>query len=213
MADPKQPKGADAFISEAYAMQNERELLDFYKTHADEYDNQMLAKLAYISPAVIADLLDQCLDDKTPAVLDVGCGTGLAGEHILERGFTTIDGLDFSADMIGVARGKGIYRNLYVADVNQPLNLADESYGAVICTGTFTHGHVGPEPLEEIFRILASGGVLACTVHQDLWVDRGFERTLGELEQTGRIERLYLEKGAYYKGAGPEGWFCVYCRP
>ena len=64
---------------------------------------------------------------------------------------------------------------MLVGDLSQPLEVPDSEYHAVISSGTFTHGHVGPEPLDEIFRILKPNGILACTVHIDLWQTRGFE--------------------------------------
>jgi ubiquinone/menaquinone biosynthesis C-methylase UbiE len=86
----------------------------------------------------------------------------------------------------------------------------DESYDAVISSGTFTHGHVGPEPLDEIFRILKPGGILACTIHQDLWTSMGFEEKLAALTAKGIASPVSCEMDSYYKDRDPEGWFCVY---
>ena len=38
----------------------------------------------------------------------------------------------------------------------------------------FTHGHAGPEPFDEIIRILRPGGIFVCTVHKDIWELRGY---------------------------------------
>ena len=185
-------------------------MVDFYRKWADDYDRQMLDNLNYQSPTLIARLLVKFLTDRNAPILDIGCGTGLTSVLLHSNGYTHIDGLDFSADMLRVAGERNIYQNLIEADLNLPLNIPDNQYLAAISSGTFTHGHVGPGPLDEIFRILQNGGILACTIHLDLWQSRGFEAKLQDLIDSGIIQCLYREKDIYYEGGEPEGWFCVY---
>jgi ubiquinone/menaquinone biosynthesis C-methylase UbiE len=97
-----------------------------------------------------------------------------------------------------------------VADLNLPLALEDNSYDAVVSSGTFTHGHVGPEPLGEIFRILRPGGLLACTVHFDLWHNKGFDSVFASLMSQKKIKSIALREGPYFDNQDAEGWFCVY---
>lgn len=78
-------------------------------------------------------------------LLDAGCGTGLVGGELVQRGFSALDGVDLSHGMLNIARSKGIYRQLEIADITRPLPFDPGSYGAVVCVGTFTAGHVGPE--------------------------------------------------------------------
>ena len=40
---------------------------------------------------------DNCVDAK---VMDFGCGTGLVGKYLVERGFKHVDGIDASKGMI-----------------------------------------------------------------------------------------------------------------
>ena len=185
-------------------------MVDFYKKWASDYDHQMLDVLGYTSPIKIAGQLCQYLPDTAAAVFDVGCGTGLTCVLLAEKGYTNLDGIDLSPDMVRVAGERGIYRELLVGDVNQALERDDASYDAIISSGTFTHGHVGPEPLDEIFRILKPGGVLACTIHQDLWESMGFDQKFGSLVAAGVASRVSFDIGSYYKDREPEGWFCVY---
>jgi predicted TPR repeat methyltransferase len=51
------------------------------------------------------------------AVLDVGCGTGLAGEALAALGFAVVDGLDISPEMMAVAMARGAYRQCLQADL------------------------------------------------------------------------------------------------
>lgn len=204
------PKGPSEFVDAAYHLDDEASMVEFYKKWASDYDHQMLEELGYTSPTKIAEQLCPILPDTQAAVFDVGCGTGLTCVFLADKGYTNLDGIDLSPDMVRVAGERGIYRELLVGDVNQPLERDDESYDAVISSGTFTHGHVGPEPLAELFRILKPGGVLACTVHQDLWESMGFDKKFESLVAAGIASQVSCELGSYYKNRQPEGWFCVY---
>jgi len=203
-------KGPSAFVNEAYQLEDESSTVDFYKKWAADYDHQMLDILGYTSPTLIAQKLSQQLPDTQSTIFDIGCGTGLTCLFLAERGYANLDGIDLSPDMVRVAGERGIYRELLVGDVNQALERDDASYDAVISSGTFTHGHVGPEPMDEIFRILKPGGILACTVHEDLWESMGFVTKFEELVRQGVASLISQEIDAYYKSGPAEGWFCVY---
>jgi predicted TPR repeat methyltransferase len=205
-----EPIGRSAFVDEAYHLEDENSMVDFYKKWAADYDHQMLDQLGYSSPTKIAQQLSEQLPDTEASVFDVGCGTGLTCVFLAEKGYSNLDGIDLSPDMVGVARERGIYRQLLVGDVNLRLERDDASYDAVISSGTFTHGHVGPEPLEEIFRILKPGGILACTVHQDLWESMGFKAKFEALVEQGTAQLISLNQDSYYRNGAVEGWFCSY---
>lgn len=209
MADSE--KGAK-FVKEAYQLTDKSDMVEFYRNWADDYDHQMLDNLNYLSPRRIGEVLLEHLVDRQSTILDIGCGTGLTSVLLHEQGYQAIDGLDFSADMLRVSAERGIYRDLIQADLNQPLAIADNSYHAAISSGTFTHGHVGPEPLDEIFRILKPGGLLACTIHSELWQSRGFEEKFDQLLGKQKISCLFKQLEAYFEGNEPEGWFCLYRR-
>ena len=201
---------ADDFVQEAYHLENTHEMVDFYRKWAADYDRQMLDQRGYTAPSSIAEILGEQLPDTQATILDVGCGTGLTCRLLAQRGFSQLDGIDLSQEMIEVARERGIYQNLLQGDVNEPLQFETASYDGVVSSGTFTHGHVGPEPLDEIFRVLKTGGVLACTVHQDLWQSMGFEDRFAALVDQGIASLISLELGSYYRDKPLEGWFCVY---
>ena len=149
-------------------------------------------------------------------ILDVGSGTGLAGQDLAERGYRNLDALDFSGEMLRVAKarrvgGVPVYENLIEADLNQPLQIGNDVYDALICTGTFTHAHVGAGCLEELWRILKPGGVFACTIHKDVWEPAGFEAGSKRLAAQGCLKTLSMELGTYFESdEEPQGWFIVW---
>ena len=210
MAKQNKTDNGKAFLADAYGLDDKDSMVEFYGRWADDYDQQMMDNLHYLSPVRIAQLLIDHLKEPQPDILDIGCGTGLTSQPLHDHGFDSIDGLDFSADMLRVAEKRKIYRKLIQADLNLPLVIDDNQYHAVISSGTFTHGHVNATPITEIFRILKRDGLLACTIHKALWQTHGFEACLDALENNGNIRCLCRNAGAYFEGGDDEGWFCIY---
>lgn len=144
---------------------------EIYNTWAKDpegtYDDVIPAVAATSVAAVLAErLLDAT---KEYIVLDAGCGTGKLMEacrDVLQGKVNlTVDGLDYSPGMLEVARRKGLYRRLMQGDLKKPLSqLPDGEYGAVMSSGTFLQGHVGPEAIPELCRVLSKGGVMVFSV-------------------------------------------------
>jgi predicted TPR repeat methyltransferase len=204
---------ARAMLERAYALKGASEALALYRDWAENYDRTMLEGLGYVTPARTAQLLAAYLTGREASILDVGAGTGLAGAELARCGFTRVDALDFSPQMLAVAGSRGVYARLIEADLTQPLPLADGAFDAMICTGTFTHAHVGAGCLPELFRVLKPGGLFACTVHKDVWHEAGFAERVAEMALCGTLAVLYHQRGTYYSNSqSPEGWYCVWQR-
>ncbi|MEM7195310.1 MAG: class I SAM-dependent methyltransferase [Pseudomonadota bacterium] len=208
MVDPT--TDAETFLEEAYKLTTDADRNAFYAKWAEEYDRQMLEGLGYVSPRNIAEILYALCDSKQDEVLDIGCGTGLCGDCLVERNFTKISGIDLSQNMLDVAKTRGIYDRLVAADLNETLPFPDNEFGNAICAGTFTHGHVDAGCLREIFRVIKPEGVLACTVHFELWDGAGFGPTFSTLMDELVIDEVVRRPGQYFEGSQNEGWFCCY---
>jgi len=206
----------DELLKRAYSLSNDAEAQSLYQDWAETYDETMLEGLAYATPRKTAAMLSKKMPDGTCRILDVGSGTGLAGQNLAEQGFSNIDALDYSTAMLAVAQrrqceGSKVYNLVIEADLNQPLDIRDEVYDAMICTGTFTHAHVGADALDELFRVLKPGGLFACTVHQDIWVPQGFDKKTKELAEAGILRTLGMTMGTYYDTEEePEGWYILW---
>src|SRR5579859_7888381 len=59
--------------------------------------------------------------------LDLACGTGRIGTWLKNRSAAVVDGVDITPAMLDVARSKGSYRSLHVADVSDT-GLSGEMY-------------------------------------------------------------------------------------
>lgn len=204
---------AAALLERAYAIDSVETSRALYRDWAETYDTTMLGGLRYRSPALVAALLGEHLADRTAQVLDIGCGTGQAGQSLAELGFSAIDGLDISPEMMQVAGRRGVYRQFIVADLNQPLDMRDARYDGATCSGTFTHGHVDAACLDELFRILRPGAPFAFTVKREVWEPLGFKDALSRLVACGRITEAALRLDRHYDSSEqPDGVFCVYRR-
>jgi len=203
-------EGASEFVTAAYQLEDKANMQSFYAKWASDYDRQMIDNLNYIAPNILAQYLIHNLANTDATILDIGCGTGLAVLPMHKAGYRDLHGMDLSEEMLAVANSRGLYSQTYCMNACDPFPLKDESFDAVICSGTFTHGHVGPEPLTEITRILKPSGILACAVHQDLWQASGFEQTFESLEADGLMQCISRDRAVYYEGKEPEGWYCYY---
>ncbi len=208
--DENPARGPGAFVDEAYALKTKRDIKTFYRKWAGQYDRQMLDQLHYCSPRLIAEKMRRHLPNRRARILDIGCGTGLTARGLAEAGYTNLHGLDLSAEMIALARQRSIYASLRVGDVNQPLGYEDGHFAGILSSGTFTHGHVGPAPLDEMCRIMDSGAILACTVHKDLWESMTFDTAFDRLVKNRTLKLISRELDRYYETGEAEGWYCVY---
>ncbi len=198
-------------LQRAYSLKGSSESKALYAEWAKTYDKTMLEGLGYLTPEMTAKLLAAHVADKWARILDVGAGTGLAGKALASLGYANVDGLDYSPQMLAVAESRNVYSRLFEADLNQPLAVHDAEYEAIICTGTFTHAHVGAACLDELFRILKPGAKFACTIHKDVWQSGGFAAKIAGMENAGILDVVHCETGHFYaKSEAPEGWYCVW---
>jgi SAM-dependent methyltransferase len=147
----------DPDLSGALTLNSPEACLAHYRAWADSYDSGFANGMDYLLPAHVAAAF-RSAGGGSPA-LDVGAGTGLLAERLREMGQSgPIDAVDFSAEMLGRAADKGIYRTLMQADITQPIALP-RKYGGIVSSGTFTAGHVGPEAFVHLIALALPGAL------------------------------------------------------
>jgi SAM-dependent methyltransferase len=184
-------------LDDAYEINGPEEARRLYATWATTYDESFGRGWGYVAPREIAAILREELAEDEP-ILDAGAGTGLVAEHL--RGLT-VDAFDITPEMLLVAEDKGLYRNLILGDLTQPLQLAECSYGAVVSCGTFTHGHVGPECLPELLRVTRPGALFVCGTIPSVLDGSGFGSALARLVAMRAISPVRFRDIAIYEGA------------
>lgn len=187
----------DYDLDNAYDINGPEEARALYGTWAQTYDDSFAEGWGYIAPREIAAIFLKESGKNTP-ILDIGAGTGLVTQHL--QGHET-DALDITPEMLAIAGGKGIYRDLITADLMKPLTLPDAVYGGVISCGTFTHGHVGPECLPELLRVTRRGALFVCGTIAPVLDGLGFGSALARLVAAGRITPVRFVDIPIYEGA------------
>ena len=145
-----------------------RRLFDQY---AGRYDTALTEKLAYRGPALLRDGVAAAMWRLSrpmhfAAMLDLGCGTGLAGaafRSVVDR----LAGVDLSEAMIAQASTKGLYDRLVAKDLADMLGdeaASGATYNLVIAADVFVYVSDLRPAVEKIARILAPDGLLAFTV-------------------------------------------------
>ncbi len=159
-------------IAEAHAMRERprsdpRYVRHLFDQFSSDYDTRMLGQLGYGAPAILRGLADLVIPDRSRkySILDLGCGTGLAGLAFADIA-SSLDGVDLSPAMIGKARSRGIYRELHVTDLESALAEIDREYDLLLAADTLVY--LGD--LQRVFagaeRALRSGGSFLFTVEK-----------------------------------------------
>ena len=182
-------------LKEAYSLKTPEDSINLYKTWASTYDDDFAKQNDYRSPIEIAKYFEKYSNEDNTPILDVGAGTGLIGE-CLNLDSKEIDAIDISPEMLKVATTKNCYSEIIEADLSKELSINDNHYGAIVSAGTFTHGHVGPNGLDELIRVTRPGGLFVFTVHSKLFNKAGFDKKLLEIKKS-ITEPIFHKVDAY----------------
>ncbi len=160
-----------------------------YDTLAQVYEGQVL-NWQYACHQVAAELMAKFVasDGK---ILDLGCGTGLAGQALREQGYQTIIGVDISQNSLDIARDKNLYTALYKADIQQELPFQDNEFDGIISTAVLTNMETS-NVLYKFCRVVKPGGYLVFTNREDIHYQKKFDVTLQQMESEGILKPAYL---------------------
>ena len=190
----KRPSGALATVSSHKGYVDPKKVYDDW---SKAYDRDLIDEYGYVAPQIAADEFERRVADKGSVVIDLGCGTGLAGRELRKRGYYTVDGADISTGMLAQARRHGVYRQLFAADLTKRTALPDASYDAVISVGAFGNGHLKAEALPDFIRLVKPGGTLVIYVNALPFVAEDYPRTLHEFELAGLWRVRKVEASNY----------------
>lgn len=166
-----------------------------YADWAEGYDGDM-DRMSYATPGRVAAALAGCGADPAGPVLDFGCGTGLSGAALRAAGFTTVDGTDISGEMLGVARSKGLYRDLRLGTPGE-VSASPGDYAAIVATGVISLGAAPPEMLDALVDALAPGALLAFSYNDPTLQAQPYLDALDRVLASGRAEQLFREHGPH----------------
>lgn len=116
-----------------------------------------------------AKYLANLLDNKAAKIADIGAGTGMVGEALQQLGYTHLTAIDFSPQMLEVAKSKNIYKNIHIADIEMPLLFDDAQFDAMIAVGVFTYAHANLSALKNLNNHLNIHGYFILTIRDDFY--------------------------------------------
>ena len=181
-------------LEEAYSVKTPDDNRRLYAQWASTYESSFVDAKQYRYPKAIAEVFND-VAGQVKRALDIGTGTGLTGMYVSRLlPSVIIDGMDISPEMLAQAAlkkrddGSDVYRALYERDLTLPINNAGDPYEALFSSGTFTHGHLGPECLRNLLPLLAHNGWLVVGVNNEHFEAQGFTGELDALVALGAIE-------------------------
>lgn len=193
-----------------YEAETPEQLNQAYQDWACDYDRDTCEVMGYVGPTIAAQLLDCHLDVKAAKILDAGCGTGLVGEVLKDMGYGNIEAMDYSVDMINEAKKKTVYNSLFQADMNESLDVPNNAYDAIICVGTFTYAHVGPDAFDELVRVTRPGGYICFTIRDGAYEEYGYRSKMLQLEADNQWKLKEMRQEDYLTKENVSARFCLY---
>lgn len=154
----------------------------------------------YDAPERCATMVSHALDRCPGRVLDAGCGTGLVGVALAQIGVTDIVGGDVSPGSVELAKARGVYTDVFHLDLNEPLDLSDETIAATVSVGVFTYVVDLDATLRELLRVVVPGGSVIFTQRTDLWDKRNVDSIVADLVDTGRCAAEVSDPHPYLPG-------------
>lgn len=142
-------------------------LRTLFDQYADHFDDELTSVLGYRGPAVLQAAIRRVREPRPGAlrVLDLGCGTGLAGE-MLRPWAVHLEGVDLSPRMIERAEARGLYDALSVGDLEGALVARAAAWDLLVAADVLVYlGDLTPV-FAAAASALAPGGLFAATVER-----------------------------------------------
>ncbi|TPW32885.1 class I SAM-dependent DNA methyltransferase [Pararhizobium mangrovi] len=98
------PKAPDAYVS------------TLFDQHAEVFDDVLVDQLGYCVPLLLRERLQAVGRTRFARLLDLGCGTGLAGGALRDM-VDHATGIDLAESMVALADERDVYDDLYVGEV------------------------------------------------------------------------------------------------
>ena len=191
----------EKFLDKVYTTKDADGTRKLYDAWAESYEDEVGAE-GYATPRRCAEALAAHMADLSAPVLDFGCGTGLSGVALRAAGFTTIDGVDLSPDMLAQARAKGIYRDLKRVEAGAALPFAPGTHAAVSAIGVIGAGAAPIGVFDTLIGALEPGGRFVFSFNDHTLEDPAFEGKVSDWVDAGGARLLFKEYGDHLPGMG-----------
>jgi len=186
-------------FDEAYDLSTLEDTRQLYDTWAASYDTEV-GDNGYATPRRVAEAMSRYSPDPDAPLLDFGCGTGLSGLALKLAGFSTIDGLDPSPEMLEGAKAKKVYRSLAAFEISDPTPIQQDIYGMITCIGVIGTGAAPASTFDLVMRALPKGGLLGLSLNDHALADAQYEGAMNQWLDCGSAQVLFKEYGPHLPG-------------
>ncbi len=137
-----------------------------FDNYADTFDRHLVEGLRYRGPELVVEALRMAGARQHDAeIADIGCGTGLCGV-LLRPMARHLVGVDLSSRMIGQARQRGVYDELFVDEIVAFLRVRFAAYDVITATDVLNYFGDLRAVLSAAAQALAVGGMFALTLEK-----------------------------------------------
>ena len=192
-----------------YKLKTTKQVMEYYDEWGkkDKYNKDMV-EWNYTGPKETVDTFRRYAIDKDILIFDAGCGTGLVGQQLKKYDYKNFHGADLSQKLLD-SIPENLYQKLIKVDLNQTINVSDNSYNAVMCVGTFTFGHVKPQAIDEFIRITKKDGLICFTINEGIYKEYGFDKKIDELKKNKSWNVKEFFKSDYIASKDVNAWLCL----
>ena len=167
------------------------ELYDELSSHYEE----IYLRAGWHDPLKCAELAKHVVGDAAPAsqVLDMGCGTGLVGQYLKERGFTTVVGVDASKGMLEKAATKNAYSELVELFLGKPETYPEalrNRFEVITASGILAEDHLDVSVFDEMLLSLKEGGFAVFATRTMYLTKYNYIDRMNELEAQGKWKKV-----------------------
>jgi predicted TPR repeat methyltransferase len=143
-------------------------IVQLYARFAEFYEQNMRTDLEYCGPEVLASALERTFGSAAALdVLELGCGTGLAGKTLRSYARRLV-GIDLSPEMVELAKETSWYDALEVAEITEWLaRSGDGDFDLIAAADTFIYFGDLRQVLKPASARLRAGGRVAFTVERE----------------------------------------------
>ncbi len=192
-----------------YKLNTPKEILKYYRNwSANNNYEKDLEGWNYLAPLLSCQLFNSQKINQNSLILDAGCGTGLVGKILKNKGYNNVEGLDFSSEMLDLIP-LDIYKKTYQADLNKKLQIPDNFYDHALCVGTFTYGHARANAFYEFHRILKNNSYFAFSINEGVFKSYDFEKAISKFEKNKKWTVISFEKKIYIEKKDIEAYYVL----
>jgi predicted TPR repeat methyltransferase len=181
---------------------------DLFDGYAATFDQHLVNELDYRTPELIANLVHDLrqVAPRSLDVLDLGCGTGLAGAAISPFA-RRIVGVDLAPKMLEVAQRKGIYERLECNDLLDMLaGEQSATFDLVLATDVFIYLGRLDRVVAEVWRVLRPGGLFAFSVER---LDASDTALPSDVDFRVTVKGRYAHSAEYLRRLSIQAGFAV----